>query len=101
MPSPGKIDVWSPPSGVGVRVDSHCFSGYTVPPFYDSMIGKLIVTGPSREVAIERAVRSIEEFSVGGIKTNLKLLAGVLTSDNFQGNEFGTKWLEEEFLNSR
>ena len=54
FPSPGRIANWSPPQGSGIRVDSHCFSGYQVPPFYDSMIGKLIVTAPDRNVAIAR-----------------------------------------------
>ena len=99
-PSPGRIETWSPPSGVGVRIDSHCFSGYNVPPFYDSMIGKLIVTGANRDVAIERMAGALEKFSIDGIKTNLKMLSGVLADKRFHDNHFGTKWLEEEFLNS-
>ncbi len=99
FPSPGRIENWSPPHGPGIRVDSHCFSGYQVPPFYDSMIGKLIITAPDRNAAIARAIASLEDFSIDGIKTNLNLLLNVLKDQCFHENSFSTKWLENDFLN--
>jgi len=99
FPSPGCIENWSPPQGPGIRVDSHCFSGYQVPPFYDSMIGKLIITAPDRNAAIARAITAVENFSIKGIKTNLNLLLDVLKDECFRENRFSTKWLENDFLN--
>jgi len=72
-PSPGKISYFHAPGGNGVRVDSHVYSGYTVPPYYDSLIGKLITWGPSREVAFARMRNALEEIVVEGIKTNIAL----------------------------
>ena len=101
FPSPGRIANWSPPQGSGIRVDSHCFSGYQVPPFYDSMIGKLIITAPDRNTAIARAIAALENFSIEGIKTNLNLLLDVLRDQCFRENRFSTKWLENDFLNTQ
>lgn len=72
-PSPGKISYFHAPGGNGVRVDSHVYSGYTVPPYYDSLIGKVITWGPSREVAFSRMRNALEEIVVEGIKTNIAL----------------------------
>lgn len=72
-PSPGKISYFHAPGGNGVRVDSHVYSGYTVPPYYDSLIGKLITWGPSREVAFARMRNALEEIVIEGIKTNIAL----------------------------
>ncbi len=73
MPCPGRIDTWIAPGGPGVRVDSHIAPGYTVPPYYDSMIGKLIVHADDRQAAIVRAKRALEEFRIGPIKTTINL----------------------------
>jgi acetyl-CoA carboxylase biotin carboxylase subunit len=73
MPSPGKVDVWHPPGGPGIRVDSHLYSGYTVPPFYDSLIAKVIAHGDTRESAIARMGIALTEMVVDGIKTNIPL----------------------------
>jgi len=73
MPSPGKVDVWHPPGGPGIRVDSHLYSGYTVPPFYDSLIAKVIAHGDNRESAIARMSIALSEMVVDGIKTNIPL----------------------------
>jgi acetyl-CoA carboxylase biotin carboxylase subunit len=73
MPSPGKVDVWHPPGGPGIRVDSHLYSGYTVPPFYDSLVAKVISHGDTRESAIARMRIALTEMVVDGIKTNIPL----------------------------
>jgi acetyl-CoA carboxylase biotin carboxylase subunit len=73
MPSPGRIDTWRVPGGPGVRLDTHVVPGYSVPPTYDSMVGKLIVHAPTREQAIRRAERALREFEVGPIKTTIPL----------------------------
>ena len=73
MPSPGKVDLWHPPGGPGIRVDSHLYSGYTVPPFYDSLIAKVIAHGDDRESAIARMSIALSEMVVDGIKTNIPL----------------------------
>ncbi|MEO8445209.1 MAG: acetyl-CoA carboxylase biotin carboxylase subunit [Gammaproteobacteria bacterium] len=73
MPSPGKVELWHPPGGPGIRVDSHLYSGYTVPPFYDSLIAKVIAYSDSRESAIARMGIALTEMVVDGIKTNIPL----------------------------
>lgn len=78
VPSPGEIKKYHTPGGLGVRVDSHCYSGYKVPPNYDSMIGKLIVTGPTREIAIARMRNALDEMVVDGINTNIPLQRQIL-----------------------
>ena len=71
MPSPGKVEWYLPPGGRGVRVDSACYPGYTIPPHYDSMVAKLIVKGENRAEAIAKAKRALSEFHVGGVKTTI------------------------------
>jgi acetyl-CoA carboxylase biotin carboxylase subunit len=73
VPSPGKITMWHAPGGPGVRVDSHVYTNYTVPPYYDSMIGKIIVHGRTREIALARMRTALNETVVEGIKTNIPL----------------------------
>ena len=73
MPSPGKVDVWHPPGGPGIRVDSHLYSGYSVPPYYDSLVAKVISHGDTRESAIARMRNALTEMVVDGIKTNIPL----------------------------
>ncbi len=98
MPSPGRIVTWKPPSGAGIRVDSHCSRDYVVPPYYDSMIGKLIVTAEDRPQALRRLKRALDTFAIEGIKTNLPLLKEIVASELFENNEIHTKWLEENLL---
>ena len=71
MPSPGDIKLWHMPGGPGIRIDSHIYNGYSVPPNYDSMIGKLISYGNNRDAAIQRMNRSLDEFVIEGIKTTI------------------------------
>lgn len=97
-PSPGRIKRWHAPSGAGVRVDSHCEDNYLVPPFYDSMIGKLIVTANDREACVERLGEALAEFEIEGLTSNLPLLRAIVAEDAFRTNNFHTRWLEQDFL---
>lgn len=93
-PSPGRIDEWQPPQGPGVRLDSHCYDGYSVPMFYDSLIGKLIVYGETREQALRRMQLALDEFKVEGIPTTIDFLKTVMTNGSFASGNVNTKLLE-------
>jgi acetyl-CoA carboxylase, biotin carboxylase subunit len=93
-PSPGKIIYFHKPGGHGVRVDTHAFSSYLIPPFYDSMIGKLIVSGPSRKVVIARMERALEEFIVEGVQTTIPLHQQLMRDKRFQSGVYATNFLE-------
>jgi acetyl-CoA carboxylase, biotin carboxylase subunit len=93
-PSPGRITAYVAPGGPGVRVDSHCFTGYTVPPYYDSLVAKVIAHGATRTEAIHRMRRAVAEFVVEGIKTTLPLHARVLADPRFVAGEYSTTFLE-------
>jgi len=93
-PSPGRITRWQPPRGAGVRVDSHCYDGYLVPPFYDSMIGKLIVTAANRAECVERLQAALARTEVDGLTTNLPLLRHIAQQPDFIDNQLNTRWLE-------
>ena len=98
MPSPGEISGLELPGGPGVRVDTAVFAGYTVPPFYDSLIAKLIVWGANRDEAIARGRRALEEFTVGGIRTTIPFHLRVLDDDGFRRGEYHTEYLAERSL---
>ncbi|UCS93629.1 acetyl-CoA carboxylase biotin carboxylase subunit [Echinicola marina] len=93
-PSPGKINNLHLPGGRGVRVDSHVYAGYMIPPNYDSMIAKLIVSGQSREEVIVRMKRALEEFVIDGIKTTIPFHLALLEDEEFKAGNFTTKFLE-------
>ena len=93
-PSPGKILNLHMPGGKGVRVDSHVYAGYVIPPNYDSMIAKLIVRGQSREEVIVRMKRALEEFVIDGIKTTIPFHIALLDNVDFRKGNFTTKFLE-------
>ena len=95
MPSPGEITSLEVPGGPGVRVDSAIYQGYTIPPFYDSMVGKLVVWGLNREEAINRSNRALREFRLEGIKTTIPLHLRLLEDDAFRSGEYHTGYLEE------
>jgi acetyl-CoA carboxylase, biotin carboxylase subunit len=95
MPSPGKVETWHPAGGPGVRVDSHLYSGYTVPPFYDSMIGKLITWGDTRESAIARMEIALNEMVVDGINTNILLHREILQHAAFKAGGTDIHYLEK------
>jgi acetyl-CoA carboxylase biotin carboxylase subunit len=98
MPCPGKITEYLPPGGFGVRVDSAAYPGYTVTPFYDSMIAKLIVWAPTRREAIDRMKRALSEFRIGGIKTTIPFHLKVLNHPAFIEGDFNTRFLEMHTL---
>ena len=93
-PSPGRINLWYAPGGRGVRVDTHVYAGYEVPPHYDSMIAKLIVTGATRDIAIRRMRRALGEFVIEGIKTTIPLQSKILTTSDFQNGNYDITWVE-------
>lgn len=93
-PSPGKINNLHMPGGKGVRVDSHVYAGYVIPPNYDSMIAKLIVSGQSRDEVIVRMKRALEEFVIDGIKTTIPFHIALLENEDFKAGNFTTKFLE-------
>ena len=92
-PSPGHIDLWYAPGGKGVRVDTHVYSGYTVPPYYDSMIAKLIVTAATREVAIARMKRALSEFMIRGIKTTIPFQQEIIDHPDFKSGHYNIEWV--------
>jgi acetyl-CoA carboxylase, biotin carboxylase subunit len=94
-PSPGTIGLYYAPGGHGVRVDSHVYSGYTIPPYYDSMIGKLIAHGDNRKMALERMYRALSEYLVRGIKTTIPLHKAILSDPVFIAGKATTGYLEE------
>jgi len=96
MPSPGKVTHYHAPGGVGIRMDSHIYSGYSVPPNYDSMIGKLIAHGPTRESAIARMLTALSEIGIEGIKTNVALQQYIMKDANFQEGGTNIHYLEKK-----
>ena len=97
-PSPGTIAAWRAPAGEGIRIDSHCRAGVFVSPFYDSMIGKLIVRAGTRAEAVARMGRALEDFEIGGIDTNLAFQARLVRHPDFVANRLNTRWLEDVFM---
>ena len=93
-PSPGKITVLHQPGGHGVRVDSHVYAGYVIPPYYDSMIGKLITMAQTREEAIATMHRALSEYIIEGIKTTIPFHLQLMKNENFRKGNFTTKFLE-------
>jgi acetyl-CoA carboxylase, biotin carboxylase subunit len=94
MPSAGKIKMYLPPGGFGVRIDSAAYPGYTIPPYYDSMIAKVITYGNSREEAISRMKRALSEFVIEGIHTTIPFHLKLLEHEKFVEGQFNTKFLE-------
>lgn len=99
MPSPGQIQFYLPPGGLGVRVDSAAYPGYTIPPHYDSMIAKLIVWGSTRDEAISRMKRALNEFAVEGVHTTIPFHLKLMDHNKFLSGDFDIKFLEEHDIN--
>jgi acetyl-CoA carboxylase biotin carboxylase subunit len=93
-PSPGKITVLHQPGGHGVRVDSHVYAGYVIPPYYDSMIGKLITVAQSRQEAIDTMYRALSEYVIEGVKTTIPFHLQLMQDERFRSGDFNTKFLE-------
>ena len=96
QPSPGLITTFHPPGGPGVRVDTHIYAGYTVPPFYDSLLAKVIVHGVDRAEALARMRQALDSFIIEGVVTTIPLLGRILAHDAFQRGDVDTKFLERE-----
>ena len=94
-PSPGTIRNWHTPGGLGVRVDSAAYAGYAIPPYYDSLIGKLIVHGRNRTECLMRLRRSLDEFVVDGVETTIPLFQRLMQEPDFQNGDYHIHWLEE------
>ncbi len=95
MPSPGKITDYHVPGGIGVRVDSHLYSGYSIPPYYDSLVAKLIVHGKDRDECLLRLKRCLEEYVIGGIETTIPLHKRIINEETFKSGKYNIHWLEE------
>ncbi|WP_203246947.1 acetyl-CoA carboxylase biotin carboxylase subunit [Sporosarcina beigongshangi] len=95
MPSPGKVTMYIPPGGFGVRVDSAMYTGYSIPPYYDSMVAKLIVHADTREEAVARMARALDEFIVEGVDTTIPFHLRLMDDAVFKSGDFDTKFLEK------
>jgi acetyl-CoA carboxylase biotin carboxylase subunit len=100
-PSPGRVDMYHAPGGLGVRVDSALYSGYVVPPHYDSLVAKLVVHGATRAEAIARLKRALAEMVVSGIRTTLPLHQRIVADPEFQAGDYTIHWLERFVSNGR
>ena len=94
-PCPGEINLYYSPGGHGVRIDSHCYSGYTIPPHYDSMIAKVMTYGRTRELALDRMDRALGEYLIRGIKTNIPFSRAIIRDPHFREGKYTTKFIEE------
>ena len=95
VPSPGRLTVFHPPGGTGVRVDTAAYQGYVIPPYYDSLIAKLVVRGKDRDEAIARGRRALEFFVIEGVKTSIPLHRRILEDEDFCGGRFSTHFMEK------
>ena len=98
-PSAGTIEMYHPPAGNGIRLDTFVYSGYKVPHYYDNLLAKLIVTGRTRNHAIKRALRALNEMIIDGIETNISLHQKILSSEDFKKGAVSIKWLEDNINN--
>lgn len=94
-PSPGRIEMYYAPGGRGVRVDSHAYAGYTIPPYYDSLLGKLITYGKDRREAMDKMTRALSEYMVTGIKTTIPFQLAILQDPNFRRGVYSTNFIEQ------
>jgi len=97
-PTPGRVEVWAPPQGTDVRVDTACFPGWTVPPYYDSLLAKLICSGPDREAALARTRQALRHLRVEGVDTTAGFAYDLLDHPEVIAGNVHTKWVEETFL---
>jgi acetyl-CoA carboxylase biotin carboxylase subunit len=95
LPAPGTLTRFAPPLGPGVRVDTHAYEGYAIPPFYDSLVGKLIVWAEDRPAALRRALRALQEFELEGVPTTRELAMDILRNPDFARGEYTTRFLDE------
>lgn len=95
QPCPGRIEQWQPPQGEGIRLDTHCYEGYLVPPYYDSLLAKLIAWGGDRREALGRMQQALAAFQVSGVSTTVPFLSWVIQQEAFAAGGTNNKWLEE------
>jgi acetyl-CoA carboxylase biotin carboxylase subunit len=93
-PDPGVITAWRPPTGSDIRLDTHCFAGYAVPPYYDSLLAKLIVTGPDRQSVLKRMANALDEFVIAGVATTVPFLRRVMDHPEFVAGAVDTRLVE-------
>jgi acetyl-CoA carboxylase biotin carboxylase subunit len=98
VPGPGRLSAWSMPQGDGLRVDTHCFEGYLVPPFYDSLLAKVIAHGSSRAEAIARMDSALARCRIEGVPTTAPFHRAVLAEEDFRAARVTTRWVEETLL---
>jgi len=101
MPFPGIVDALTVPGGPGVRFDHFLYRGYAIPPFYDSLLGKLVVWGETRVKALRRLGRALDALEIGGVATTAPLFRSLLASDAVRSGEFHTGWLEPWLAENR
>ena len=97
-PCPGRITKWRQPEGTGVRVDTHCYSGYFVPPYYDSLLAKLITLGTNRNDAIGRMHTALASFVISGVETTIPFHSFILGNRGYLNGDVNTRWLEDRLL---
>ena len=97
-PSPGTVTDYHGPGGHGIRIDTHVYAGYRIPPHYDSMIAKLIVVAQTREEAITKMQRALDEYIIEGVKTTIPFHQKLMAHERFRSGDFTTKFLEEETI---
>jgi acetyl-CoA carboxylase biotin carboxylase subunit len=95
-PCPGRITEWQAPQGPGIRLDTHCYPGYFVPPYYDSLLAKLIVHAPTRMDAADGTARALENFHVTGVDTLIPFLKTVIADADYRKGAVNTRWLEKK-----
>jgi acetyl-CoA carboxylase biotin carboxylase subunit len=98
LPSPGRVDAYIAPGGPGVRIDSHCYPGYSIPPHYDSLLSKLIVWGADRTEAIQRMQRALDEYAITGVRTTIPFHQRVLAHPAFQAGDVHTDFIEKYMM---
>ena len=101
LPRPGVVARWNPPQGAGIRCDSHCHDGYTVTPYYDSLLGKLIVHAPTRAQAIDRMIGALQDLHVEGPASTAPFHRAVLAHEDFAAGRVTTRWVEDTFIPQR
>ena len=97
MPNPGVIEGYIAPGGFGTRVDSHAYTGYKIPPYYDSLVGKVICWGRDRDEARKRMLRALDDYVITGIKTTIGFHKRILTNPNFISGNFNTSFIEKNY----
>jgi acetyl-CoA carboxylase biotin carboxylase subunit len=97
-PSPGRIETWVPPRSSDIRIDTHCHPGYVIPPYYDSLIAKLITTGKDRNQTMERMKFALNNFIVSGVDTNISFHKLIMEHPDFIKGDISTRWLEDTVL---